>query len=596
MTLLANDPLTQLGFSIYENKGVFALLLGSGLSRSAEIPTGWEITLDLVRRVALAQGVDAQHDWAQWYRDTTGSEPSYSLLLEELASSPEERRAILHSYIEPTEPDREVARKIPTKAHHAIASLVRSGYIRVIITTNFDRLMENALREAGIEPTVISSVDALSGAEPMTHSQCYLFKLHGDYKDARILNTEEELSEYPHLYDGLLDRIFDEYGLVVCGWSGEWDVALRAAFLRAPNRRYPTYWAARGNLAAGASEIVSLRSSRVITIKSADAFFSDIQQRVETISATHRQNPLSVDLLVNSTKRYLSKPEYRIHLEDLFAEEAHQLIVSLESPDFDVQGPCDSANFVRRTQRFESVSEPLARMAGVVGYWGGEEEFHLVTDLIASLYKQGSKVLGGVQLWLHMRNYPAVLMFYAYGIGLTRSKKWTLLHRLITYFISAEYVEKRRIVDVLFLGAWNGGHPSYWQLIPELKQKKTPLSDHLYRLLQDWSSSFAKLEPDFELMFERFEMLCSLAQLEATSSEHIAQSVHHQQIDFVWASVGRIGWHTQNLKKLTDELRSESFRNSILAAGFAKGKDDVLEIHVANIERVAARMAWPHFT
>ena len=58
MTLLQNDPITQLAFSLYENKGVFAVLLGSGLSRSAEIPTGWEITLDLVRRVAEARGLD----------------------------------------------------------------------------------------------------------------------------------------------------------------------------------------------------------------------------------------------------------------------------------------------------------------------------------------------------------------------------------------------------------------------------------------------------------------------------------------------------------------------------------------------------------
>ena len=46
------DPLTALAFSIYENNGVYCLLLGSGVSRSAEIPTGWEITLDLVRRIA----------------------------------------------------------------------------------------------------------------------------------------------------------------------------------------------------------------------------------------------------------------------------------------------------------------------------------------------------------------------------------------------------------------------------------------------------------------------------------------------------------------------------------------------------------------
>jgi NAD-dependent SIR2 family protein deacetylase len=197
MPLLAGDPHIQLAFSVYENKGVFALLVGSGLSRAAGIPTGWEITLDLIRRVALAQGVDEQPDWAGWYRQKVGQEPNYSALLEELASSPDERRSILHSYIEPTEEDRAEGRKVPTAAHYAVADLVRSGYVRVIVSTNFDRLTENALRERGIEPTVVASSDALLGAEPMTHSTCYILKLHGDYKDARILNTDAELTEYP---------------------------------------------------------------------------------------------------------------------------------------------------------------------------------------------------------------------------------------------------------------------------------------------------------------------------------------------------------------------------------------------------------------
>src|SRR3546814_20115931 len=89
MTLLLNDPLSQLAFSVYENKGVFAVLLGSGLSRSAQIPTGWEITLDLVRREAMSQGVDEQTDWATWYRNKTGQAPNYSVLMEEIASSPD---------------------------------------------------------------------------------------------------------------------------------------------------------------------------------------------------------------------------------------------------------------------------------------------------------------------------------------------------------------------------------------------------------------------------------------------------------------------------------------------------------------------------
>jgi hypothetical protein len=93
------DPLTALAFSIYENKGVYCLLLGSGVSRPAEIPTGWEVTLDLIRRVAALQGVTGEPDGAKWYRTTFGTEPGYSELLDQLASTPDERRSVLHSYL-----------------------------------------------------------------------------------------------------------------------------------------------------------------------------------------------------------------------------------------------------------------------------------------------------------------------------------------------------------------------------------------------------------------------------------------------------------------------------------------------------------------
>ena len=345
--LLKDDPITQLAFSIHENKGVFALLLGSGLSRAAELPTGWEITLDLVRRVGAARGVEETADWASWYKAETGQEPNYSTLLQELASSPAERRSILHGYIEPSEEDRVEGRKNLTIAHRAISDLVRGGYIRVIITTNFDRLLENALREISVEPTVISSVDALAGAEPITHSTCYILKLHGDYKDARILNTEAELNGYPAQYDALLDKILDEHGLIVCGWSGEWDHALRAAFLRAPNRRYSTFWAARGALASMAQDLVDHRRARVIPISDADSFFSMLLQRVQTLEQSCRQNPMGIELLVNSTKRFLSKPEYRIQLNEQLAAETDRVIAQLELGGFLYHGTMEPGRISR---------------------------------------------------------------------------------------------------------------------------------------------------------------------------------------------------------------------------------------------------------
>jgi hypothetical protein len=593
LSLLTNDSLTQLAFSVYENKGVFAVLLGSGLSRAAGIPTGWEITLDLVRRVALAQGAEDQRDWAKWYRDRTGEEPNYSTLLKELASSPEERRAILHSYIEPSKEDRDEGRKIPTAAHNAIADLVGGGYIRVIVTTNFDRLMENALRERGIEPTVVASVDTLTGAEPITHSACYILKLHGDYKDARILNTEEELSGYPAQYDELLDRILDEHGLIVCGWSGEWDHALRAAFLRMRNRRYSMFWAARGNVGSGAQELIDHRRARVSAITDADSFFSSLRQRVETLEQSHRQNPLSIELLVKMAKRFLSKPEYRIQLDELFTAETNRLMEQLGSTDFETPNQWDQSIFRGRVRKYEAATEGLASMVGVLGRWGDDTELPLVLDVLRSLYVQAEKVSGGLTHFVNLRSYPAVLVFTAYGLGLTRAGRWNALHRLSESVIHREHREPVRVVQTLFLQAWKGTDNDAWKQIEGLERRKTPLSDHLLTVFAEWSRSFMGLAPDYEVVFERLELLGSLAHLEQNDKIVVQQKLAGEPRNhWAWMPVGRIAWREAGAERLLAEIQSEPFKGALLEAGFAKGDPEFIDLFVQNFRRIAGLIRW----
>ena len=36
--------------------------------------------------------------------------------------------------------------------HHAIAELMERGFVRIVVTTNFDRLLEHAIGERGIAP------------------------------------------------------------------------------------------------------------------------------------------------------------------------------------------------------------------------------------------------------------------------------------------------------------------------------------------------------------------------------------------------------------------------------------------------------------
>ena len=88
----------------------------------------------------------------------------------------------------------------------------------------------------------------MQGSAALVHSGCSVIKVHGDYLDIRLRNTRAELAEYEVPMNRLLDQIFDEYGLIVCGWSADWDTALRAAIERCPNRRFSTFWSAYGDV------------------------------------------------------------------------------------------------------------------------------------------------------------------------------------------------------------------------------------------------------------------------------------------------------------------------------------------------------------
>jgi hypothetical protein len=79
--------------------------------------------------------------------------------------------------------------------------------------------MEVALSDEGIQPSVVSTIDAIEGALPIVHSPCTVIKVHGDYLDSRLRNTASELEVYEPALNEYLDRLFDEFGMIVCGWS-----------------------------------------------------------------------------------------------------------------------------------------------------------------------------------------------------------------------------------------------------------------------------------------------------------------------------------------------------------------------------------------
>lgn len=542
------DPLHSLAFSIQANPGVYAVLLGSGVSRSAQIPTGWEITLDFVRKLAEVAGENCGSDPALWYRERYSQEPNYSDLLDTLAKTPAERQQLLRAYLEPSDEERADGLKAPTAAHRAIASIAAKGYIRIIITTNFDRLMETALADVGVVPTVLSSPDQVHGAMPLIHTRCCVFKVHGDYLDTRIRNTPAELETYPKEFDDLLDRVLDDFGLILCGWSAEWDTALRAAAERAVSRRFSHFWAVRGEPGNAAKRLIEHRQAQKLPIADADSFFTELGRLVEALEQFSRPHPLSTDAAVASLKGYLAEPKHRIRLADLVSGEVDRVLDATSGSAFALQGgpSPDAATLTARVRAYEAACETLVAMASVGGYW--TEDWHYATWQTALTRLATRRGEAGFNLWVEAQRYPATQLLYALGLGALEAGERGLLFigKLFGTPVHREHRGEKAAVELLppFCLFERGNEPA--RLLEGMDRRHAPLNDWLHALLQPRFRSSIPSESRFTYTFDRLEILMAL------SSAYHAKRINES----FWAPPGSYGYRHDNRDRFLKELRA----------------------------------------
>lgn len=501
------EPLTSLSFSIHANKGVYALLLGSGVSRAAGIPTGWEIVLDLIRKLASIEKEDCEPDPAFWYKSKFDDEPDYSKILGQLAQSSTERSQLLKNYFEPTDDELEDGIKAPTDAHKAIAELVKSGYIRVIITTNFDRLLEKALQSVNINPTVISTQDSAEGAIPLQHSQCTIVKVNGDYLDTRIKNTLDELSEYEDQINTLLDRIFDDFGLIVCGWSAEWDVALYKAIERCKNHRFTTYWTTREKVNAKLDTLINLRRAMTIQIHDADTFFVKMSENILSIDELNKPHPLSAKLAVATLKKYLVDDIHRIRLHDFVMQEVENLYGELSDEHFPVKReemPFSKEELNHRLQRYESLIEIVQSMMIYGCYWGDESQENIWMKCLERIANP-SGATDGVVAWINLRLYPALLLLYGGGIASIAAEKYGTFSTLLTKRSIEGNVPI--VLNLYIYSVFADGASEY---ISGYENSHTPVSSYLFEVLREPLREILPQDVDYQKCFERFEYLVGL--------------------------------------------------------------------------------------
>ncbi|MEV6173139.1 SIR2 family protein [Streptomyces sp. NPDC051954] len=489
------------------------------------IKTGWPIVQDLVSKIALLHdpdaadaGTEAAADPEGWWEKQFGEPLGYSRLLAETAPTQAARQALLAGYFEPE--DGEDSGKQPTAAHRAIARLVKRGAIRVILTTNFDRLMERALEEVGISPQVVRD-HQIDSMKPLVHSQVTIIKLHGDYADLQQRNTVNELEEYPPAQEELLNRVLDEYGLIVCGWSAEWDKALVTAVEGTRSRRYPMFWGQFGQMSEPARRLVTQHSAAVIDGLTTDELFTDLELRVGALDRV-RVAPVTRDTAVAQLKRFLPDPIRRIEVRDLIDQTVSHIVNNAGRERYPLSGTV----FAQSIRSYRADCDTLLHLlANGVFHDDGtyDELWQRVIERLNRL--RDSNAGHHTEVLEKLRQYPALLATFAMGIAAVLSHRDDLLVRVLTQPVwSPPFAGSQRQTPSVYL---NPVRIIYGNSIDEVCHPegggtyKFPQSHWLHQELRE---PFRLVEPDdaaFASAFYRFELLASLIALD-TEHEFLA--------------------------------------------------------------------------
>jgi hypothetical protein len=418
------DPIVEAAFALNGRPGAYAVLIGSGVLTGAGIPTGWEIVLALIGRVAELTEEELPADLEVWYRDRFGSEPMYSDVLAHLGRTPAEREAIIKSFIEPSG---DAPGRRPTAAHRGLARLAKGGFVRVFLTTNFDRLLEDAFAEVGVVPSVWSTAAAVEGGLPLVHSGVVVVKLHGDYLDPGIKNTPSELEFYDPAVDRLLDEVFSTFGLLVCGWSTEYDTALRRAIERGHTQRFTCWWTTRDGLTDGAQRLSHHCNGEIVAIESADSYFGRLADACDSLKALNRKQPASIDVAVASAKSELDGLHRAVSVHDRLRDEMQRIA---ELPMYTPSGDYPVNEHVQRLEGVAAEIEMVVALVAVTAYSGTQDTDHWWIDDIERLgrFVRGS---GGMHAF-GLPRVPGLAVLWAGGAAATAARRYETVARLLT--------------------------------------------------------------------------------------------------------------------------------------------------------------------
>jgi hypothetical protein len=233
--------------------------------------------------------------------------------------------------------------------------------------------------------------------------------------------------------------------------------------------------------------------------------------------------------LLSKVRDLVADPTKAPALQALLQAETTRVIDGMRDESLTPGTPYSDEELARRVSAYEESTERLGRAAALIAYWSKTTDDRLAPGTVARLANaldRGS----GVNVWLDLTLYPAVLVLYGAGLGAVIGRREEQLAPLLDSPTIRDRGEWKRVALVLS-GVAALSH-NVAKHLPALERRHTPTSDHLCDVMRPWVEELEPEQESYERAFDRWEYLLGLAMFD------LIRDAGHSG----YAPVGRLSW------------------------------------------------------
>jgi hypothetical protein len=312
--------------------------------------------------------------------------------------------------------------------------------------------------------------------------------------------------------------------------------------------------------------------------------------RLVVIPFTEQEGRASEDTTskVERIKTLLADESSTIRLHDFVVAEVRRFLSATSEDSFKVQGEFSQQELLERMAKYEEVMGDLALLTACIAYWARASHRTVLQKILARATDR-LESQGGLLVWINLRWYPLILQLYCAGIAAVEGRRYDSL--ATTFYAkvgSADHKDREEFfVEVVADAISELTSRDVFKQLPDYSRHYTPMSDHLFKVLQPRLDDALFMGRSYERSFDEFEVLFAL----------IVADLRMQRDESAWGPIGRFGWKRSGrenspLLRIVSEARTMGNDWEPLRAGLFGGSiERFIKVADPFQERVG-RLSW----